>query len=184
MNLNSNTIFLRLAEIGDANFILSLRRDERYNKHLSITDDNIENQKKWLKLYKEREINKEEYYFIIHRNSDSSPIGTVRVYDFKKDENSFCWGSWILNENKTRYAALECAILIYDFAFLELGYKRCHMDIRKENLKVIEFHKKFGVKIIGENENDLFGYFFIDDFLKIRKSIIDVINNYKLDLLK
>lgn len=182
MNSTSNTIFLRLAEIGDANFILSLRRDERYNKHLSTTEDKIENQIKWLKRYKERESNKDEYYYIIHRNSDSIPIGTVRIYDFQKNENSFCWGSWILNENKTRYAALECAILIYDYAFLELGFTRCHMDIRKENLKVIEFHKKFGVKIIGETKDDLLGHYFVEDYLKIRKSIVDVINNFKKNM--
>lgn len=177
MNFTSNTIFFRLVEIGDANFILSLRSDPRYNKHLSITDHNVENQKKWIKLYKERELKKEEYYFIVHRNSDSLPIGTVRLYDFINEKKSFCWGSWILNENKTMYAALECAILIYDFAFLELDFSRCHMDIRKENFKVIEFHKKFGVKIIGETKQDLLGHYYKEDYLNIRQRIIKVFDS-------
>ena len=56
------------------------------------------------------------------------------------------------------------------------------MDIRKENLKVIEFHKRFGVKIIGETETDLLGHYFVEDYLKIRKSIVDVINNFKINL--
>lgn len=177
MELKSKTIHFRLAEVSDAQFIHSLRIDKKYNQHLSFVDDNIEKQKLWLIEYKKRETLKQEYYFIIERNSDSLPIGTVRIYDFIPDEESFCWGSWILNENKTRFSALECAIMIYDFAFLKLGYKRCHMDIRKENIKVIEFHKRFGVSIIGETKQDLLGHYFVNDYLKIRTEINNVIEN-------
>jgi len=175
MEFKSKTIHFRLAELSDAKFIHSLRVDKKYNQHLSHVDDDVTKQEQWLIEYKKKEALKLEYYFIIQRNSDSLPIGTVRIYDFIEDEASFCWGSWILNENKTRYSALECALLIYDFAFLELGYKRCHMDIRKENTKVIEYHKKFGVKIIGETELDLLGHYFVDDYLKIKNQIIQVI---------
>jgi RimJ/RimL family protein N-acetyltransferase len=175
MELRSKTIHFRLAEITDAKFIHSLRIDEKYNQHLSFVDKDESKQEQWLCKYKERESLKQEYYYIIQRNSDSLPIGTVRVYDFIKEEESFCWGSWILNENKTKYAALECALLIYDFAFFELGYKRCHMDIRKENIKVIEFHKRFGVKIIGETEHDLLGHYFVADYLKVKNDIQQVI---------
>jgi RimJ/RimL family protein N-acetyltransferase len=177
MELKSKTIHFRLAEVSDAQFIHSLRVDKKYNQHLSFVDDNIEKQELWLIEYKKREALKQEYYFIIERNSDSLPIGTVRIYDFIRDEESFCWGSWILNENKTRFSALECAIMIYDFAFLKLGYKRCHMDIRKENIKVIEFHKRFGVRIIGETKQDLLGHYFIDDYLRIRTEINNVVEN-------
>ena len=177
MELILNTIKFRLADVSDSDFIHSLRMNESYNKHLSIVDADAEKQKQWLMAYKEREKNGEEYYFIIERKSDSLPIGTVRIYDFISEENSFCWGSWILNENKTRYAALECALLIYDYCFLELGFKRCHMDIRKENIKVIDFHKRFGVKIIGETDADLLGHYFSEDYLTIRESIKSFVDN-------
>jgi len=175
MELKSKTIYLRLVEPADASFIHALRTDKQYNQYLSTVDDKVEKQKQWLIEYKKREQLKDEYYYVIHRNSDSLPIGTVRIYDFIKEQNSFSWGSWILNENKTRYAALECAILIYDFAFLELGFTRCHMDIRKQNLKVIEFHKNLGVKIIGETEEDLLGHYFVEDYLLIKESIKSII---------
>jgi RimJ/RimL family protein N-acetyltransferase len=177
MELRYKTIYFRLANISDAKFIHSLRIDQKYNQHLSFVDDDISKQEHWLEEYKKREVQNQEYYFIIQRNSDNIPIGTVRIYDFLKNENSFCWGSWILNENKTRYSALECALLIYDFAFFELGYTRCHMDIRKENMKVIEFHRKFGVNIIGETEKDLLGHYYVDDYLKVRDDINKVIEN-------
>ena len=177
MELKSKTIYMRLVEPSDAAFINSLRTDEVYNKYLSTVDDDVQKQEKWILDYKKREKAGTEYYYIIHRNSDSLPIGTVRIYDFIGEKDSFCWGSWILNENKTRYAALESALLIYDFAFLEMGFKRCHMDIRKQNLKVIEFHKKFGVKIIGETPEDLLGHYFPQDYLLIRDDIRKIIES-------
>lgn len=177
MEFQSKTIYFRFAEQNDSKFIHSLRINKNYNKHLSKVEGGYELQKKWIIDYKKRELEKKEYYFIICRKLDSLPIGTVRIYDFIEEENSFCWGSWILNENKTRYSALESAILIYDFAFFELGFKRCHMNIRKENLKVINFHKKFGVKIIGEDDLDLLGHFYIEDYLIVRDDIIKIIQN-------
>lgn len=175
MELKSKTIFLRLVEPSDAAFINSLRTDKKYNEYLSQVDDNVSKQEQWILKYKEREKLSQEYYYIICRNSDCLPIGTVRIYDFLPENESFCWGSWILNENKTRYAALECALLIYDFAFFDLGFKRCHMDIRKQNIKVIEFHKRMGVKIIGETEKDLLGHYFPDDYKLVRDSISEII---------
>lgn len=175
MKLESKTIYFRLAQLSDAKFIHSLRIDEKFNRHLSKVDDDLGKQINWLIEYKIREGLSTEYYFIIHRKSDDIQIGTVRIYDFNKSESSFCWGSWILNENKTRYAALESALLIYDFAFFELGFKRCHMDIRKENLKVIDFHKRFGVKIIGETEADILGHYYSDDYIKVKDEILKTI---------
>ncbi len=181
MNFKSNTINFRFVEETDAAFVNSLRVDEKYNQYLSHVDDDVSKQLAWIKKYKQREHNGDEYYFIIQRNDNQKPIGTVRIYDFIPNENSFCWGSWILNEDKTKYAALECTILIYDFAFIELGYNRCHMDIRKGNTKVVDFHKKFGVRIVAESEIDYFGYYYKDDYLKIRDEIVDVITKkYKL----
>lgn len=175
MELQSKTIYLRLAQPNDAQFIHSLRINETYNKYLSKVDEDISMQKKWLIEYKKREELGLEFYYIIHRRDNSLPIGTVRIYDFLGDKDSFSWGSWILNENKTRYAALECALLIYDFAFFSLNFKRCHMNIRKNNIKVIDFHAKFGVKIIAETELDLLGHYFPKDYLQIRNDIIKVI---------
>lgn len=163
-------------EIEDYKFIHALRMNPVYNKHLSSVSEDKEKQKQWLIDYKKREKTGKEYYFIICRNDNSIPIGTVRIYDFIEKKNSFCWGSWILNENKTRYAALECAILIYDFAFTEMGFDRCHMNIRKGNKKVVQFHEKFGAKYTGENEYDFLYVYYKEDYMKIRDSIVNVFN--------
>ncbi|HDM8051079.1 TPA: GNAT family N-acetyltransferase [Vibrio fluvialis] len=168
--LISKTIRLRLVNENDAEFITSLRTDVKYNKHLSVVDNNVESQKKWISEYKVKETNKEQFYFIIER-LDGERCGTVRLYDFKDD--SFCWGSWILNENKTRYSAIESAFLVYKIGFDILGFKKCHFDVRKDNKNVNAFHLKFGAKRTGETELDFLYEIYPDD-----------VNNMKVKFLK
>lgn len=159
MFLKSKTIRLRLVEESDAEFILKLRLDEKYNQFLSSVSPDLQSQKDWIRKYKNDEKIKKQFYFIIER-IDGLPCGTVRVYDLK--ENSFCWGSWILNEDKTHYAALESAFLVYEFGFKMLGYNKSHFDVMKGNEKVISFHKKMGAKEIGTDEQNR--YFEITDY--------------------
>lgn len=168
MILKSKTIKIRLVEEVDADFILKLRLDKKYNLFLSDVSPDVKAQKEWIKKYKNDEANSEQFYFIIERN-DGTPCGTVRIYDLR--ENSFCWGSWILNEDKTPYAALESALLVYDFGFNQLGFEFSHFDVRKGNEKVISFHKKMGALKTGED--DLNEYFIIskDSVLKIKKKL-------------
>lgn len=156
MEFKAKTISVRLIDVGDAEFILSLRTDGRLNRHLSQTSSSLEQQRDWIKNYKERESQGDEYYFIIYRNDNNEAVGTVRLYDFIRDKKSFCWGSWILNENKTKYAAMESAFLVYQIAFEKLGFERAHFDVRRENVKVIAFHQKMGAKVVSENDLDLF----------------------------
>ncbi|KAA6177388.1 GNAT family N-acetyltransferase [Pseudomonas marginalis] len=151
MNLESKTVRLRLIEESDAGFVLKLRLDNNYNQFLSSVNPSVEAQRDWINKYKGEEQKGVQYYFIIER-LDGVPCGTVRLYDFKG--NSFCWGSWILNEDKSRYAALESAFLVYRFAFENLKFEKSHFDVRKGNDRVISFHEKMGAIKTGETELD------------------------------
>ncbi|MCX2898889.1 GNAT family N-acetyltransferase [Pseudomonas mandelii] len=151
MQLLSKTIKLRLVEEVDAEFIISLRTNVAYNTHLSGVSDDINAQIQWIKDYKKDELSRTQFYFIIERN-DGVRCGTVRIYDIKAD--SFSWGSWILNEEKTRYSAIESAFLVYSFGFDNLGFKKSHFEVRKGNEKVISFHKKMGAQYVGETEHE------------------------------
>lgn len=152
--INSKTIKMRYVEETDAEFILKLRLDERYNQFLSEVKADLESQKSWIRAYKKDELNKKQFYFIIER-LDGTPCGTVRIYDFKKD--SFSWGSWILNEEKTRYSAIESALMVYDFGFNSLNFAKSHFEVMKDNIRVVNFHKKFGAQEVSEdNENYYF----------------------------
>lgn len=155
-NIQGKTVRLRLADSNDAAYIHSLRVDSKLNEHLSAVSGDVDAQRAWFLNYKLREAAAQEYYFIIERIDADLAIGTVRLYDFIDNKESFCWGSWILDENKTRYAAIESAMLVYEFAFKELGFKSCHFDVRKQNTKVIAFHEKMGAQRQGGSELDFF----------------------------
>lgn len=159
--LEGPTIYLRLVEKDDAAFICSLRNNQKLNTHLSKSSPHVDDQRQWILDYKRREAKEQEFYFIIHRKSDALPIGTVRLYDFRENPKSYCWGSWILNEDKTRYAALESSLLMYETAFNKLNFKQSHYDVRKDNVKVQSFHEKMGAEKISEDE---LNYYYI--FLK------------------
>ncbi len=157
--LEASTIYLRLVEEEDASFICSLRNDKNLNAFISESTADEEAQRDWIVNYKKREYKAEEYYFIICRKSDDLQIGTVRLYDFKKESNSFCWGSWILNENKTKYAAVESALLVYEAGFNKLGFEQSHYDVMKSNSKVHSFHLKMGAEKVLEDEENIYYIF-------------------------
>jgi RimJ/RimL family protein N-acetyltransferase len=163
---------MRLVEEKDADFILSLRLDDRYNRFLSKVSPNIEAQRAWIAQYKNDEKEGKQYYFIIER-LDGTPCGTVRVYDIRGD--SFCWGSWILNNNKTRYAALESAFLVYDFGFRQLGFKKSHFDVMKGNDRVIDFHIRMGAVKIGEDEINEYFEISEEAVLQAKKRLAEII---------
>ncbi len=152
---------LRIVTVEDSEFILSLRLDNNLNKYLSPVDDDIKKQKEWLVSYKEREKNRAEFYFIITSLYDV-PIGSVRLYDFKGD--SFCWGSWMVHQDAPSYTAIESALSVYEFAFYQLGFQRSHFDVRKENLKVVKFHKRFGAKEISSDTDTFYFDILKDDY--------------------
>jgi RimJ/RimL family protein N-acetyltransferase len=151
--LVSKTIKMRLIEVSDAEFVLNLRLDEKYNKFLSKVEPNLDAQISWIKNYKIDEKQNKQFYFIIE-NKEGLPCGSVRIYDIRND--SFCWGSWILNENKTKYAAIESALLVYEFGFKELGFNKSHFEVLKGNEKVINFHKKFGAISVSEDADNIY----------------------------
>ncbi|MCR9581207.1 GNAT family N-acetyltransferase [Vibrio antiquarius] len=176
VNLKAKTIGLRLVTLGDSEFIHNLRVDARYNQYLSPVNGGLAQQEEWLTKYKEKEKKQEEFYFIIYRLDTNLSIGTVRLYDFINKKMSFCWGSWILNDKKTRYAALESALLVYEFAFKKLGFQQSHFDVRKENNKVVEFHEKFGAQKIDEDDLDFFYIYTKSDYINYSKKFERFLN--------
>jgi len=172
MNLETlclKTVRLDLVQESDAEFILSLRLDPNLNQFLSKVGSDIQSQIEWLLKYKVDEKKGLQYYFIISR-LDGVKCGTVRVYDIK--DNSFSWGSWILNSEKTRYAAIESALLVYQFGFDFLGLENSHFEVMKGNSNVVNFHKRMGAVEVGEDDN--FYYFTINkkDVLSARDGIL------------
>lgn len=157
MEVESKHIRLRLVQTADAGFILGLRLDENLNQFISKVEDDLQKQKEWIEHYKTLEAEGQEYYFIIESKKGQS-LGTVRLYDF--DGKSYSWGSWLLKKGSPAFAAIETVLLIYEVTFFKLGCSKIRGDVRKENKKVLKFHRRFGARIV--REDNLNCYFSMD----------------------
>ena len=89
------------------------------------------------------------------------------MYDFR--DNSFCWGSWLIKDEAPKTTAIESVLQIYEFGFNKLGFQQSHFDVRKGNNKVIAFHKRFGAKIIDENDMNYFFEYQKKDYESIKE---------------
>lgn len=145
--VNGETLTFRNAEVGDAEFILGLRIDERKSQFLSKVSPDLATQRNWLEAYGK---SADQAYFIIEYQG--AKIGTVRIYD--PQGKSFCWGSWILHDSRPRQAAMESALMVYAYAIDHLGFTGAHFDVRKGNERVWQFHERFGAMRVGETDLD------------------------------
>jgi RimJ/RimL family protein N-acetyltransferase len=140
---------------------------------LSAPPPSAASQGDWIDGYVKREEKGEEFYFLIKRASDDCPCGTVRLYDFQG--TSFCWGSWILDQNKPRLAAVESALLVYEIAFERLNFVQSHFDVRVDNTRVIRFHERMGAirtHVAGD-----------DQHMRLSKSAFEVEKNKLLRII-
>ena len=139
-------IYLRLIQDADVDFLLSLRLNQNLNSYLNQVNDDKEQQLNWLQNYKQRELNGGDYYFVIV-DKQLGDIGLVRVYDIDYANKSFTWGSWIIREeNRPKYAAIESALLSFEFAFNELNLVVGNIDVRIGNVIADNFYRRFGMQ--------------------------------------
>jgi RimJ/RimL family protein N-acetyltransferase len=163
---------LRLVEVQDARFIVNLRQHEELSRYISSTSGDVSKQRVWISAYKEREKAGSEYYYIIENLG--TPVGTVRLYDFIGD--SFCWGSWVILRGQNTKIAYSSVVMVYDFAFNELGFKRSHFDVMKGNDSVLRFHMKMGANIVRSDEANNYLEISLDAYLKVRSRLLRIVN--------
>ncbi|WP_050929921.1 GNAT family N-acetyltransferase [Aestuariivita boseongensis] len=151
--ISGKNIRLRLVSEQDAAFIHALRTAPMYSRYLSPVTGSVEDQRKWIAAYKSREAAGAEYYYVIER-LDGHPCGVVRLYELTDD--SFTWGSWILNADKPSKAAFESAVLSFSIGFDALGLYRGILDVRRDNAKAIAFYRRFGMTETGSDADNLY----------------------------
>ena len=157
------TLTFRDANLDDAAFILSLRTDTEKSRYLSAVSGELADQQAWLERYAHAD---DQAYFIIEYQS--LPVGAVRLYDPQGE--SFCWGSWILTNNRPNHAAMESALMVYAYAVDHLGFQAAHFEVRKGNERVWQFHERFGAERVSENE--------LEFLYEINRSAIDHSRNH------
>jgi len=148
VHVQGKSIVLRAATPDDAWFVFSLRNAAKA-RFLNPTQGDVETQKAWLAGCHADPM---QIYFAICSHA-MEPLGLVRIYDLRGD--SFCWGSWLIQEGAPPSTAIESALLVYCFA-LDHGFTRSHFDVRIGNDKVIRFHQGFGAVEVRRDETDVY----------------------------
>lgn len=142
LNLTMDGVAFRYATVEDAGFILQLRSTAVARQTLSTGAASLDAQKQWLLFYKEREAQGVEHYFVISYRNE--PVGVVRVYGIQPATGGFTWGSWAIQADTPPVVAWITAVLLYDFAFGQLGLGRATFEVVASNHNVIRFHQSFG----------------------------------------
>jgi len=162
--IQCKNINLRPARVEDSEFILGLRlRKHKTQYKISQVENDLVKQQAWLENYQQKNL---EYYFVIEKKRHEN-LGLVRVHDLQP--NSFCWGSWLMEDNVPKTTAIESALLLYEFGFGKLNYKQSHFDVSKGNDRVISFHQRFGAKITHEDELNYYFNYQLEDYLQIKQ---------------
>jgi hypothetical protein len=143
---------VRLANEGDAEFILSLRTNEKLSRFLHSTDNDVEKQRQWMRNYKLREAMGEDYYFIYYYQGQ--PFALNRIYDIKTDRAT--GGSWISKPGTDLEQSIASVMIERDILFDVLGLDFDAFDVRKGNKKVQKLHAMFGAVKVGESDLDYY----------------------------
>ena len=134
-NKNMN-FMIRLVEEEDASFIVGLRNNPKLNRYLSQTSASVDNQINWIRNYKIKEKNNEEFYFIVFENGLRK--GLYRLYHI--NSASFTIGSWLFDSCENKNLPILTDLLMGDIGIYGLNKPVLLFDVRKDNRKVIRYH--------------------------------------------
>jgi RimJ/RimL family protein N-acetyltransferase len=132
---------LRYVSEEDGPFILELRTNEKYNKYIHATKNDLALQIDWIK---EQQKKSGDYYFVIQNMTDE-PIGLISLYNI--NSNIAECGRWISKGNAVEN--LEAIKLIHEFGFQTLFLNQIYTCTVKDNISVVSFWKRFGGKFDG-----------------------------------
>lgn len=132
---------LRPVTVDDAEFIVTLRKDNERTRFLHTISPSVADQRRWIESYLTRD---DDYYFIIERRESNEPVGTLGLYNVdNRKTRSAEWGRWILLPSSM--GAVESAFLLYQLAFDRLGLESVSCRTAINNTKVISFHEACGL---------------------------------------
>lgn len=167
-------LHVRLVREDDAEFIVRLRTDEKLGRYVHSTDPSVEKQKSWLKEYKKREENGEDYYFVFE-TPVQYPVGLMRIYDIS--DTAFTVGSWVFDKQSPKGAAILADLITKEIGFELYPDSECLWDNMKGNTNVIRFGLSFHPVLINETVNQLFFSCSKENFEKYKKIYLRMYNN-------
>lgn len=165
-------LHVRLVQESDAQFILSLRTNEKLSRYLHATNNDLDAQVKWIQEYKKREEKGIDYYFIYsHEGKD---FAVNRIYNIEQNQGT--GGSWICKPGTEVEHSIATLLIMRDILFETLELEYDIFDVRKGNKNVQKTHKLMGAKQTGETELDYLYSLNKDAYMTQKSMIIDLLN--------
>ena len=167
---------VRFVEEYDAQKILELRTNEKLNKFLHYTSDDLEQQIEYIRNYKKKESKGVEYY-LAFTDLDNKTLGFYRLYNINYAMSSFTIGSWIFDPERTDNTAIFADILSKKFGFVDLGLMTCFFEVNRQNKKVMKYHQLFFPTFLHEDDEENH-YFSLSksEFIKNANNILNLIS--------
>lgn len=162
----------RLVNEDDVDFILKLRTDKELTKHIHQTEDDRDQQIRWIRDYKKREEEGREYYFIFFYHG--IPVGLNRMSS--RSELYAVSGSWLCERDIESWIPIAINFLFNDIVFEILNIQLVVCDVRKLNKKVNKYHRMIGDVQVHESDIDNFFYRTRNTFIPNRNKIIKLFN--------
>lgn len=135
------------AQVEHAQWILDLRQAAHKSPYLSPSVTSAAEQMQWMQ---EQNTLGAHLYFIAQDKETGRAIGTVRIYDETHNPRSVSIGSWVMADGTPAKKSLETLALAVQYID-RLGFKHCHFGIHADNQSVLQFHRKMGANISGQN---------------------------------
>ncbi len=135
--LEGKYVDLKSCTEEDAEFTLAIRQDPEFVKFLPAIDNTVEEQKDWIRRQREKE---GDYFFVVW-DKNGNRIGTISIYDVEGDHAE---SGRLAIKGSNPFQGIEAQILIFHFAFYELGLECMDGYIFADNDRAIRFNKQFG----------------------------------------
>lgn len=155
---NKYGCYFRLVEIEDADFIVSLRTEDKLSRYINETSSSIHDQINWLEEYKGREEKGEDFYILCLSQDEKKKYGLVRIYNIT--EREYECGSWIFRPGIEPHIAVLTDLFVRSIAFETLNFEICKSEVRKKNESVLKYNQSFNPTIISEDDSSY--YFELD----------------------
>lgn len=127
---------LKSVTIEDAEFTRDIRLDPDFAKFFPPLNNTIEQQRQWIENHKTKE---GDYFFVVWDKAGNR-IGTISVYDIVGN----CCESGRLAIKGNAFQSTEAQMLIFKFAFENLGMDMVVGYIFADNERAIRFNKQLG----------------------------------------
>ena len=160
------SIYLREAQMEDAEELVRLRNQERCQVGLKATSPEIERQREWLAAYVGRSAAGTEMYYMICSLEDHRVLGAFRILDAV--DGKFRLGSWVIDARAPLNTAVQTVLLAYDEMFVQGTSQECRFEVQRGNEGSLRFHPKLGAQIEREDAKEVFFLTTRADYLAAR----------------